>query len=202
MTTYGLDLDKLAAENKVPASGSNRHIHLSPADLEALFGKGYQLNKLKDLSQPGQFAAKECVKIVTEKGEKDSIRILGPVRGKTQIELLASDCHSLGLKVFVRDSGDIAGTPGVEVIGPAGKIRIAEGVIVAARHIHMQTKEAKTFGYKDKDRVSVRFDGPRSATMHNVLIRVHDEYALDLHIDLDEMNACDVKNGDLAQIIR
>lgn len=202
MTTYGLDLEKLAAENKVPASGSNRHAHLSPADLETLFGKGYHLTKLKDLSQPGQFAAKECIKIVTEKGEKDSIRILGPVRGKTQIELLASDCHALGLAVCVRDSGDIAGTPGVEIVGPAGKVRIGEGVIVAARHIHMQTKEAKAFGYRDKDRVSVRFDGPRSATMHNVLIRVHDDYALDFHIDLDEMNACGVKNGDLAQIIR
>jgi putative phosphotransacetylase len=202
MTAYGLDLNKLVEENKVPVSGSNRHAHLSAADLEILFGAGYQLSKLKDLSQPGQFAAKECVKIVTEKGEKDSIRILGPVRSKTQIELLASDCHSLGLTVCVRDSGDIASTPGVEIIGPAGKVKIKEGVIAAARHIHMHTKEAAAFGYKDKDRVSVRVDGPRSVTFHNVLIRVHDEYALDMHIDLDEMNACEVKNGYAAQIIR
>ncbi len=202
MTTYGLDINKLVEENKIPVSGSNRHIHLSPSDLEILFGKGYQLAKMKDLSQPGQFAAKECVKIKTDKGEKDSIRILGPVRGKTQIELLASDCHSLGLAIAVRDSGDIASTPGLEIIGPAGSVKIKEGVIVAARHIHMHTGEARAFGYKDKDRVSVRIDGPRSTTFHNVLIRVHDEYALDMHIDLDEINACNIKNGDLAQIIR
>ncbi len=202
MTAYGLDVNKLIEENKVPVSGSNRHIHLSKADFEVLFGSGYQLSSIKDLSQPGQFAVKECLKISAPKGEKGAVRILGPLRSKTQIELLASDCHSLGLPVVVRDSGDLGSTPGVEIIGPAGRVKIAEGVIVAARHIHMHTAEAAAFGYKDKDRVSVRLDGPRSVTFHNVLIRVHDEYSLDMHIDLDEMNACGVKNGDLAQIIR
>jgi len=202
MTAYDYDLKKLVSENQVPLSGSNRHIHLSVKDLEVLFGAGYALTKIKDLSQPGQFAAKECIKLIGPKGEKDGIRILGPVRSKTQVELLASDCHSLGFELFVRDSGDIAGTPGAEIVGPAGRIKIKEGIIVAARHIHLHTSEAKLYGYKDKDRVSVRCDGERSATFHNVLIRVHDEYALDMHVDLDEMNACGAKNGQLAQIIR
>ena len=199
---YNYDLNKLVEENKIPVSGSNRHMHISAAHLEAIFGKGYQLQNMKDLSQPGQFAAKECVKVVGPKGEKDGIRILGPVRPSTQIELLASDCYSLGVDIKVRNSGDTAGTPGLEIVGPAGRVKIGEGAVVAARHIHMHTSEAKRFGYKDKDKVSVRIDGERGITMHNVLIRVHDEYALDMHIDLDEMNAANIKNGDLGQIIR
>lgn len=201
-TTYNYELEQLVLENKVPISGSNRHVHLSQEDFEILFGKNYNLTRQKDLSQPGQFAASECVKLITPKGEKENVRILGPVRGKTQVELLASDCYSLGLDICVRDSGDIANTPGITIVGPNGSVKIKEGVIVAARHIHMHTNEAKAFGYKDKDRVSVRIFGPRSITFHNVLIRVSDNYMLDMHLDLDEMNACCAKNGDLAQIIR
>jgi len=202
MTTYNLNIEKLAEENKVPVSGSNRHIHVSQADLEVLFGPGYQLKKMKDLSQPGQFAAQECVTIVGPKAKKEGVRILGPVRPQTQIELMATDCCHMGFETVVRNSGDTPETPGATIIGPAGTVTIKEGVIVAARHLHLHTSEAQKFGFKDKDKVSAKTFGDRTLTFHGVLIRVHDEYALDMHLDLDEMNAAHLKNGDLVQLIR
>ncbi|MEZ7890199.1 MAG: phosphate propanoyltransferase [Candidatus Wallbacteria bacterium] len=202
MVVYNHDLEKLVEENKVPVSGSNRHVHLSPEHLELLFGKGYQLKSIKNLSQPGQFAADECVTLSGPKGEKKGVRILGPVRGNTQVELLAGDCIQLGIPMCVRNSGEIAGSPGIKITGPNGTVEIKEGAIIAARHIHMHTDEAKKYGYKDKDKVSVRTFGDRAVTFHNVLIRVHNEYALDMHIDLEEINAAFLKNGELVQIIR
>ncbi|MBC3797453.1 phosphate propanoyltransferase [Acetobacterium paludosum] len=187
-------------ERKVPIGLSNKHIHLSQTDLEALFGKGYQLTPMKDLSQPGQFACEEKVDVVGPKG-KQTMRILGPVRPETQIEVSIGDGFVLGLKVPIRNSGDIDGTPGVKIVGPAGEIEIGKGVLVAGRHIHMSPDEAKTYNLKDKDVVSVKLDGPRGLTFDNVLVRVNPNYLLDMHIDVEEGNAAGAKNGQTATIL-
>ena len=187
-------------ERKVPIGLSNKHIHLSQTDLEVLFGKGYQLTPMKDLSQPGQFACEEKVDVVGPKG-KQTMRILGPVRPETQIEVSIGDGFVLGLKVPIRNSGDIDGTPGVKIVGPAGEIEIGKGVLVAGRHIHMSPEEAKTYNLKDKDVVSVKLDGPRGLTFDNVLVRVNPNYLLDMHIDVEEGNAAGAKNGQTATIL-
>ena len=187
-------------ERKVPIGLSNKHIHVSQADLEVLFGKDYQLTVMKDLSQPGQYACEEKVDVVGPKG-KMTMRILGPVRPETQVELSIGDGFALGLKVPIKNSGDTAGTPGVKVVGPAGEVDIDHGVIVAARHIHMSPEEGEAFGVKDKDVVSVKLDGPRGLTFDNVLVRVNPNFRLDMHLDVEEGNAAGAKNGQLAIIL-
>lgn len=182
---------------------SNRHIHLKKEDLEILFGKGYELTKIKDLKQPGEFAAQETVTLITEKGSIPKVRVLGPIRKVTQAEISFSDSFILGLKeIPVRESGNIKGSARVKVKGPAGEIEIDEGAIVAHRHIHMTQEFADAYGFKDKDIVSVETEGIRSVTFHNVMLRVSDRYANELHLDLDEANAAMVKNGDLLKIVR
>ncbi|MDO9492854.1 phosphate propanoyltransferase [Acetobacterium sp.] len=188
-------------ERKVPIGLSNKHIHVSQADLETLFGKGYQLTPMKDLSQPGQYAAEEKVDVVGPKGTLKGIRILGPVRPETQVEVSIGDGFCLGIKAPLRNSGDIADTPGVKLIGPAGEVEISKGAIVAARHIHMSTEEGATYGLKDKDVVCVKLDGPRGLTFDNVLVRVHPDFKLDMHLDVEEGNAAGAKNGQIASII-
>ncbi|HEY8343716.1 MAG TPA: phosphate propanoyltransferase [Bacillota bacterium] len=187
---------------KVPVGISNRHVHLSQEDLELLFGPGYQLTFKKDLSQPGQFAAEETVDLIGPKGSIKKVRILGPVRLQTQVEVSITDCFALGVKPPVRDSGDLAGTPGLTIEGPKGKIDLQEGVIIAQRHLHLHTTEAEELGLKDKDYISVKTEGPRSVVFENVLVRVGPKYAKDLHVDTDEANAAALKNGDLVTIIR
>lgn len=181
---------------------SNRHIHLSESDLKKLFGEDYQLTKLKDLSQPGQYAAEECVDIVGPRGTIQKIRILGPVRKDTQIELSAGDARVVGINAPVRDSGDIDGTPGCTIIGPNGEINIDKGVIIAARHIHMTPEDAAHFGVKDKDLVNVETEGPRGVIFKNVLIRVSPSYSLEMHVDIEEGNAAGLKNGDFIKLIK
>ncbi|MGL4607227.1 MAG: phosphate propanoyltransferase [Eubacteriaceae bacterium] len=188
-------------ERKVPIGLSNKHIHVSQADLEVLFGKGYQLTPMKDLSQPGQYACEEKVDIVGPKGTMKGIRILGPVRPETQLEISVGDGFTLGIPAPLRNSGDIQGTPGVKLVGPAGEVEVPEGVIVAARHIHMSTEEGEALGLKDKDVVSVKLDGPRGLTFDNVLVRVHPNFKLDMHLDVEEGNAAGAKNGQVATII-
>lgn len=188
-------------KTKLPIAMSNRHIHLSPEHLEALFGAGYELTKFKDLSQPGQYAANEKVDIVGPKGTLKGVRVLGPCRGKTQIEISRTDSFVLGIYPPVRDSGDIKGTPGAKIIGPKGEIEIEEGVIIAARHIHMHPDDAKEFGVKDKDRVRVKVEGERGLIFDNVLVRVRDDFALEMHVDIDEGNAAGINNGDLVEIV-
>ncbi|HHU51665.1 MAG TPA: phosphate propanoyltransferase [Firmicutes bacterium] len=187
---------------KVPVGISNRHVHLSQEDLELLFGPGHQLTLKKDLSQPGQFAAEETVDLIGPKGSIKKVRILGPVRPQTQVEISITDCFALGVKPPVRDSGDLTGTPGITIEGPKGKIDIKEGVIVAQRHLHLHTTEAEELGLKDKDYISVKTEGPRSVIFENVLVRVGPKYAKDLHVDTDEANAAALKNGDLVTVIR
>lgn len=189
-------------KKQLPIALSNRHIHVSQKDLDILFGEGYELTKLKDLSQPGQYACEEKVDIEGTKGTLKGVRILGPVRPNTQFELSISDAFILGVPSMLRNSGDIVGTPGAKIIGPKGEVEITEGVIVAARHIHMHTKDAEEFGVKDNDIVSIKLDGPRGLIFNNVLIRVSDQFALEMHIDIEEGNACGVKNGTLVELIQ
>ncbi|MCC5912540.1 MAG: phosphate propanoyltransferase [Clostridiaceae bacterium] len=189
------------SEKTLPIALSNRHLHLSQEDIETLFGKGYELNKLKDLSQPGQYAAEEKVDFVGPKGTIKGIRVLGPARPQTQIEVSLADGFALGLKVPVRDSGDVAGSPGVKIVGPKGEVELEEGVIAAARHIHMHTDDAERFGVEDKQKVKIRTKGERAVVFENVLVRVSPKFGLEMHVDLDEGNAAAVKNGEMVELI-
>ncbi len=186
----------------LPIAMSNKHIHLSQKDLDVLFGEGYELTKFKDLSQPGQYAAEEKVDVQGPKGTIKGVRILGPVRGETQFELSVSDGFSLGVKPMIKNSGDIEGTPGVKLIGPKGEVEIGKGAIVAARHIHMHTSDAEEFGLKDNDLVSIKVGGPRGLVFDEVLVRVNDSFALEMHVDIEEGNAAGVRNGDLVELIK
>lgn len=186
---------------RVPVGVSARHIHLSKEHIDLLFGPGYELRVLKELSQPGQFAAEETVAVVGPKGRFDKVRILGPARGRSQLEVSRTDAFQLGLQPPVRESGNIDGTPGIKVIGPAGELELPEGVIVAARHIHFHTDDAAKWGIADKQKLSVRVEGERSVIFENVVARVSDQFALDMHIDTDEANAAGVKTGDWATIL-
>jgi putative phosphotransacetylase len=185
----------------VPVGVSGRHIHLTQDHIEALFGAGYQLTEFKPLSQPGQFAANETVAVVGPKGKFESVRILGPARPESQLEISRTDSFALGVKAPVRESGKIDGTPGITVKGPAGELELDKGVIVAARHIHFHTSVAEKWGIQDKQLLKVRVGGERGLVFENVLARVSDSFALDMHIDTDEANAAGVKNGDSAEIV-
>ena len=185
----------------VPVGVSARHIHLSPEHIEILFGKGYELKVLKPLSQPGQYAAEETVAVIGPKGKFDKVRILGPARGKTQIEFSRTDAYALGIPAPVRESGHIDGTPGAKIVGPCGEIELTEGVIVAARHIHFHTEDAERWGIKDKQLLRVRVNGERPLIFEDVIARVSDQFKLDMHIDTDEANAAGVQNGGEAVIL-
>jgi putative phosphotransacetylase len=188
--------------NKIPVGVSNRHIHLTEKDLFTLFGEGYKLTNVKFLTQPGQFAAKETVVIRGVKGEIQNVRVLGPVRKASQVEISKTDMFTLGVIVPVRMSGDIKGTPGIEVIGPNGSVTLQEGLIIAKRHIHMHPDEAKQFGVQDNDVVQVKTSGERALIFDQVVIRVHETFALDFHIDIDEANAAGLKTGDTIQLVK
>ncbi len=182
---------------------SNRHLHLSREDVEILFGSGYQLTPTKDLGQPGQFACKETVTIVGPKGSIENVRVLGPERKETQVEVSLTDCFKLGVNPPVRDSGDLEGTPGIEIVGPNGKVAKERGVIVAKRHIHMHTSDAEKFGVKDKEIVMVTVEhGDRKIIFDDVLIRVNEKFALEFHVDTDEANAAGLKNGDNVYVLK
>ncbi|SDW25540.1 phosphate propanoyltransferase [Paenibacillus sp. CF384] len=185
----------------VPVGVSARHIHLSQEHVEILFGQGAELSVFKPLSQPGQYAANETVEVVGPKGSFGKVRILGPVRKRTQLEVSRTDAFTLGIKPPVRESGDIAGSAGITIKGPAGEVTIEEGVIVAARHIHFHTSDAERFGIADKQRLTVRLQGERGLVLENVIARVSPEFALDMHIDTDEANAAGASTGDQAEII-
>ncbi|NLJ85590.1 MAG: phosphate propanoyltransferase [Firmicutes bacterium] len=187
---------------KVKVGISNRHLHLSKADLDKLFGTGYQLTNIKDLSQPGQFAADETVTLVGPKGVIQRVRVLGPTRNQTQVEISRTDAFALGVKPPVRDSGDHEGSSGqVTVVGPQGAITLTQGVILAKRHIHMTPSDAQQFGVKDKDIVKIRCGGPRGLIFDQVLVRVHESYTLDCHLDTDEANAAMLSNGDEVEVL-
>jgi putative phosphotransacetylase len=186
----------------LPIAISNRHVHLSQSDLEVLFGKGFELTKMKDLSQPGQFAANEQVDLVGPKRTISGVRILGPARKTTQAEISVTDAFTLGVAPVVKNSGDLDGTPGIKLVGPAGEVVLDKGCIVASRHIHMHTSDAENFGVKDKAVVSIRTGGPRPVVFENVLVRVNPDYGLEMHVDTDEGNAALLKNGTMVELIK
>ena len=178
-------------KNEVKVEVSARHVHLTQEQIEALFGKGHELTVKKMLSQPGQYAAEERVTVVGPKRSIERVSVLGPARKEGQVELSMTDCFSIGIKdAPVRESGDLAGTPGVTLKTDTAEITLDHGVIVAKRHIHMTTADAEEFGCKDKDIVSVNVKSEgRSLTFDDVVVRVNDSYALAMHIDTDEANA-------------
>ncbi len=188
-------------KTSLPIALSNRHIHVSQKDLETLFGQGYELTHTKDLSQPGQYACEEKVDLVGPKRTIKGIRILGPVRPETQLEVSIADAYTLGIEPVIRNSGDIIDTPGAKLVGPKGEVEIDKGIIVAARHIHMQTSDAEECGVKDGQIVTDKTKGARGVCLENVLVRVHPTYALEMHVDVEEGNAAGVRNGDLVEII-
>ena len=189
------------AEFKVPVGISARHIHLTQAHVEKLFGKGYQLTKKKEL-MGGQFASNEQCTIVGLKLRAiENVRILGPVRPSSQVEISATDARTLGIKAPTRQSGDTAGSAPIALVGPKGAIYLEEGCIVAARHIHMCPEDAAAAGLKDNDFVTVRMGNERGALLDNVKVRVHESFTTEMHIDTDEANACQVKQDELAAIM-
>lgn len=184
----------------LPAAVSNRHIHLSKEDKEKLFGRGYQLRPIKELSQPGQYACEERVTIIGKKGTIENVRVLGPERKETQLEVSVSDCYTLGIKPVIRMSGDLDNTPGITIEGPKGRVELQKGVVVAARHLHISEEEAKLYGLKDGDVIRVKKSGIRETIFGNVLVRSGFGHRLELHFDIEEANAAGIKNGDLLLI--
>ena len=198
---------KTASEEKpesgaIPVGVSNRHVHLSDGDLEKLFGAGYELTKLKDLSQPGQFACKETVTVCGPKGAIEKVRILGPVRKASQIEILAGDCFKLGVKAPVKLSGDLEGTPGITLVGPKGSVQTKNGVMIAQRHIHMLPSDAERFGVHDGESVCLEVDGVRGGILKNTVIRVTDQSGLECHLDMEEANAMGLGSSSTVRIVR
>ena len=192
-----------SAEGDIPVGISNRHIHLTREHVDVLFGKGYQLNKLKDLSQPGQFACKEQLTIVGPSMRAiESVRVLGPERKASQVEISRTDSYVLKVKPPVRESGDIAGSSPITIIGPKGIVTLKEGCIIANRHIHMSEEEGKAFGVVDNEYVDVELSGERRSLFYDVQIRVHKDFRLEMHIDTDDANAAGVGNGFKAKLIK
>lgn len=173
---------------------SARHLHLSPSDQDALFGPGYEMKKMKDISQRGQWAAEEKVRVIGPKGELDC-RVLGPCRPKTQVELSATDALTIGLSAPARLSGDLAGAGACALVGPKGSVEIAEGVIVALRHLHVPPDEAEKLGLKSGDVIAVDVAGPRGAFLRQVHVRVHESFQTRVHLDTDEANAVGLEKG-------
>ena len=196
--------DKTATtEGDIPVGISNRHIHLSREHVDILFGKGYQLTKLKDLSQPGQYACKEQLTLVgTSMRAIEGVRVLGPERKSSQVEISRTDSFTLKVKPPVRESGDIKGSAPVTVIGPKGIVTLNEGCIIANRHIHMSEDEGKAFGVRDGEYVDVELNGERRSLFYDVQIRVHKDFRLEMHIDTDDANAAGVGNGFKAKLIK
>lgn len=181
---------------------SNRHVHLSQDDLERLFGKGHSLTKKRDLGQPGQFAAEECVLIAGPRGALERVRVLGPVRKQSQVEVSIGDCFLLGIEPVVRESGELKDSPGGVIVGPEGAVVLAEGFIVAQRHVHMHASDAERLGLRDGQAISVEIgDGPRRLLFNDVVLRVREDFVLEFHVDIDEANAARVTNGDKARLV-
>lgn len=190
--------------NQVLVEISARHVHVSQADLETLFGAGYELTVKKMLSQPGQFACEERVKVIGSKGEFPAVSILGPVRKETQLELSLTDARSIGVTAPVRESGDLQGSGSCKLVGPAGEVEIPYGVIAAKRHIHATTADAEALGIENGEIVSVEIPtaNGRALTFGDVVVRVSDSYALAMHIDTDEANAAGMAPNTMGTIVK
>lgn len=189
--------------SEVPVGVSNRHIHLSKEDVETLFGKGYELTPMKDLSQPGQYACKETLTLIGPSLRPiENVRVLGPVRSKSQVEISATDSYVLKVKPPVRESGNIAGSAPVIIVGPKGIVELREGCIIANRHIHMSPSDAQRFGVRDCDTVTVDVDGKRRTRWFDVQVRVHKDFRLEMHVDTDDANAAGIGNGFKVKIVK
>lgn len=187
----------------IPVGVSSRHVHITQEHLAALFGAGSALTKLRDLKQPGQFAAQEKIDVAGPKGVIRGVRVLGPCRAKTQIEVSMTDARALGLEPPVRESGNLAGSAGARLIGPKGQVEVREGLIVSRRHIHVSAKEAGAWGFSDGESVRTRLGRgkEREAVLEGVVVRVSEKFSLELHLDTDEANACGVGTGEVAYIV-
>ncbi|MBR6186235.1 MAG: phosphate propanoyltransferase [Clostridia bacterium] len=182
---------------------SARHVHVTKQDLETLFGPGHELTVKKYLSQPGQFASEEQVDVVGPKSVLKRVRILGPIRPETQIELSLTDARSIGVNAPVRESGDVAGSGACKLVGPCGEVEVAQGVIAAKRHIHMTPEDAQEFEVADKQIVSVKVETEgRALIFGDVVVRVSPKFSLAMHIDTDESNAACAGNGTMGEIVR
>lgn len=191
-----------AQEKTVPVGVSNRHIHLTREHLDILFGKGYELTPLKDLSQPGQYACKELLTIVGPSLRPiENVRVLGPLRKQSQVEISRTDSYVLKVKPPVRESGKLDGSAGITIIGPKGVVSLEEGCIIANRHIHMSVEEGAAFGLKDGDYVTVEADGERRTRFYDVQVRVSEAFRLEMHIDTDDANAAGIGNGAKVRIV-
>lgn len=191
------EMDASSQDAGIPVGISNRHIHLNKQDLETLFGAGYELTPIKDLSQPGQYACKETLTLVGPSMRSiENVRVLGPLRKASQVEISLTDSFVLKVKPPVRESGDIAGSSPVTIIGPKGVVTLKEGCIIANRHIHMHTSDAVRYGVKDGDYIDVdALQGTRKTRWYGVQVRVRDDFALEMHVDTDDANAVGYKNG-------
>ena len=188
---------------EIPVGVSNRHIHLTEAHVEALFGKGYKLTPIKELSQPGQYACKETLTIVGPSMRPiENVRVLGPTRPKSQVEISMTDSYVLKVKPPVRESGKLEGSSPIRIIGPKGVVELNEGCIIANRHIHMSPTEAEGFGVKDYDFVTVDVEGTRPARWFGVQVRVHKDFRLEMHVDTDDANATGIGNGAKVKIVK
>ncbi|MCL2783771.1 MAG: phosphate propanoyltransferase, partial [Propionibacteriaceae bacterium] len=185
----------------VEVEASGRHLHLSRADADVLLGRGAKLTPVHQLTQPGQFTCAEKIRVVGPKGEFSALTIIGPERVQSQVELSATDALTLGVKPPVRLSGDLAGTPGVTLVGPAGRVDLREGVMIAKRHIHMHPSFGERHGIHDRQIVSVRLWGERGVTFNNVAVRQSPDFDTYMHIDYDEANACGFRKGMIGTII-
>lgn len=179
-------------EMVIPVGISARHLHVTQEHLEVLFGKGAKLHAIKEL-MGGQFAANERVHVVGNKGRVlENVRILGPLRTTTQVEISKTDAMFLKVNAPLKDSGDIEGTAGIKLIGPEGEVYLEQGCIVAKRHVHISDKDAKEYGLVDKQKIAVTFEGERKGVLENILVRVDPSFTLEMHIDTDEANAMDI----------
>ena len=194
---------KEAKEGGIPVGISNRHIHLSQNDLEILFGKGYELTPIKDLSQPGQYACKEQLTIIGPSMRPiENVRVLGPVRKASQVEISMTDSYVLKVKPPVRESGNIKDSAPIRIVGPKGVVELNEGCIIANRHIHMSPDEAKVFGLSDGDYVDVDVNGKRRTRWFDVQVRVDKNFRLEMHVDTDDANSAGIGNGFIVTIVK
>ncbi len=194
-------LAEKTSRKKVPLAVSGRHVHLSREHVEQLFGKDYRLQMLKPLSQPNQYACKEVVTIKTKKGELEKVRVLGPERPDTQVEISMTDAFKIGVTPMIRMSGDVVGTPGVTLVSQTASVNLNQGVIIAKRHLHISNEQAKNYGLRDGQTIKVKYDGQRATIFDEVVVRSGNGHELEVHIDTDEANAALIKNGDYGEVI-
>ena len=187
---------------KIPVEVSNRHVHLSREHIDILFGKNYGLEVYRDLSQPGQFAAKEKVSLINRDKIIDRVRVLGPERKQTQVELSKTDAINLKVNALLRISGDIERTPGIEIKGPKGSILLEKGVIVAKRHIHVSEEQAEKLGIKGRKYINIKINGEKETTFNRLLVRVGPNHNLAVHLDTDEGNAACINKKTFGKLIR